>query len=162
MGDITLDERYQLVKNLGRFPADLTLEPSEVQRVYLDNIYKRSLSLLTAHAAGNETILECTTDGLLKVATTGTGYETLGVKAGTAADAFNTTNQLYSADKYHKWNITVESFDAKIRFMDSFGGWLTDYYLLQGVYTIEFVSTTIQIANRNAGSNAIYQIVGMG
>ena len=59
MGDIQVSEKMQQIKTLGRFPPELELEPANVDRLYLDNIYKRSLSLLTALYGSQEHVLEC-------------------------------------------------------------------------------------------------------
>jgi len=157
-----VNEEYHKVKTLGRFPTGLVLEPENLDFILLNNIYRRSLSLITAHNSGNEIILQATSSGNLKVAQAGSGLEIYSVASGNAPDAFSALHQIDYSSKYSSWIIVGETNDFKIRWKDANGAWLASMYFQVGTYQFDFESTTLQIANRTAASVCVYQMIGMG
>jgi len=155
------NEVFQRVKTRGFFPSDLTLEPTTIDEIYLNNVFTRTLSLGTLWTSQGQVLWRGTLSGEAKVKVVGTGYERYEVKTGTAPDTYNTTDLLRPAYRSSIWDILIESNDAIVSFRNPEDtGYMGDIILPVGVYSIDINTTECRIKNRSTGSNATYQIVG--
>ncbi len=160
MATKTPEEVYQEVRKNGLFPLSLLLDPETVASMWVNNVFRRSLSLNTALSDNGEVLLRATTTGELKVAGTGAGFTTYGVATGTAPDAFNATDQLVTVGST-RWDILVEDNDAVIQVRNApETAYLGEIILPVGGYSLEVSSTIVQIRNRIAGAVSTWQIVG--
>jgi len=161
MSDVELNRKYQRVRNTDLWPTDLDLDPEYVSPLFIDNLLQRSLAMLCGLSVNGQKVLGATTDGSLKVATTGSGYESYDTDAGTAADAYAAGQQLTIAAGASQWSILVETHEAIIRFRNAGDtAWLNDIPLTKGWHVFDISTTAVQIKNRSAGSNATFTMIG--
>jgi len=140
--------------------TDLTQDPSQIRRWFVDNVFRRSLSYLVGFDGDTKArILRCTTSGLLKTAPTTTGLEDYTVKTGTGADTYTAGNTYTFTVGYSRWDILIEDNDAVISWSDEAGTWGGDVILTLGWHSIDLVKWGIRIKNRTAAANTTYQIV---
>jgi len=155
-----VDPVEQKIKQNTLFNEDLILEPETVRELYTDNYYRRNLSLLEGWTGYRTKLLKVTSDGVLKVAMTGAGLTDYNTETGTALDDYDTTTTFRYEEAYSRWDILIEDNDAIVSFRNQFDtGWLDDIILTTGYHSLDFSSKGIRIKNRNAGSNAKFQIV---
>lgn len=155
------DEQFQRIQNNFLYPPELDLSPRYVQEFYLDNIFRRSLSLNTALSPTGEKVLVATPAGILKVAVTGAGFDTYEVKKETAANDYEVAHSLTPAKLSSRWDILVETFDAIISWRNvGDSAYSDDIVLPIGMYSFDVASIGIQWKNRKAGENSEVQVVG--
>ena len=154
-----MDEVKQKIKQNNLRNEDLVLDPSEVRELYTDNYYNRSLSLLEGWTGYKTKLLKITPDGILKVASTGSGLDEYTTENGTGSDSYVSGSTYLYSDLYSRWDILVESNDAVISFRNNVDtDWLGDIVLPVGYHSIDFSSLGIRIKNRTSGSNTDYHI----
>jgi hypothetical protein len=105
--------------------------------------------------------INASSSGALHVAQSGSALETYALKDGTAADAYNSTNKLEIADFASYWTVYVENNPALISFeVGDTGVWLDDIRVSEGYSVYNINTHSVRIKNRNAGSNAVFQLIG--
>jgi len=149
----------KILQNTLRNP-DLHLRPDEVREIFTDNYYRRGISLLEGWSETEARLLRCTKSGILKVATTGGGFEEYVVETGMGSDSYTTDNTYLYDIQYNRWDLLLEDYDAIISFRNKTNtDWLEDMILTAGWHSLDFVSYGIRIKNRISGQNVTYQIV---
>jgi hypothetical protein len=155
----TVKEIYQRVRAYYFDTPELDLDPASVRDQFISNIWRRTITYIWGVRDGVSFPIRATADGALRVTAYGTGFTSYTTVSGTAADTYNATNELLVSGSAHRWDILIESNDAKIKFLYPGGvTFYSDIPLVRGFYSIPFTSPGIRIANRVAGSNATYHI----
>jgi hypothetical protein len=156
--DIESKEVCQQVKDINQL-EDLELVPRDTHELYLGGVVNRVMAWLCGWCDKKPVRLQATAGGILKVTTTGVGYEYNDTWAATAADAYGaakTFDQVAS-------RVDVFLFDNPAIIKRSRDG--TTYQdevelIAPGVYCYDATTVSINIKNKTAGSNARFQIVG--
>jgi len=104
--------------------------------------------------------IKARSDGALLVADIGAGFETYEVFNGTALDDYDASRTYTPNEKAARWDILVRNNDAVVSFKDKNDvNWLGDMEMPLGFHSIDFVSSSIRIKNKTAGSTATFEIV---
>jgi len=157
---VTVKEEFQKVKVNQLFPIELNLSPPYLREIFLNNVYRRSLSLITLWTPQGERPARGTSGGVMKVAVSASGYEEYETLQGTGTDNFNEINMLRNENRPSRWDILVEGNDAIVHFRNATDtGWLAEIILPVGFHSIDITSLAIQIKNRNVGSNTNFQVI---
>lgn len=155
-----VEETFQTINVEGMFPDDLDLEPDQVRKLSVNNVFQRTLSLLSALSADGQKTLEATTDGELRVAMTSSGLEEYTQVNGSASDTFAAADTYKYSDSRSRWDIMIENNDAIIQFRNPQNtAWQGNIVLLTGIHSIDLTTSGIRVKNRVAGSVTDYQIV---
>jgi len=158
MSKIEIDYENDLIDEQGLNP-NLNFRVNRFKRFFIRNVFGRALSYLVGWTGTEAKMLQCTSAGILKVATTGVIYEYNDTKAGTSANAFSAPLVFDSmASIIEIWTntfgMTIErSLDGII--------WQDDIVLAANSYYERQVSThSIRVKSTVADSHATYQIIG--
>ena len=153
---VAKEELQELIEN--ELALDLETKPASVLRYYTNNILKRVLAQLVGTDGVNSRLLQCTTDGLLRVATQQMRYSFVCAEKVTFSD-----------DNADEWEpdeeadaFTVMAIDNAVLFRFNNDGttWMDWIYVpADTALTIEAEMDEIQIKNAAAGQNATYQII---
>jgi len=158
MADIPIKEEHQnLIEQLNE---GLNLDPKYIQRFFITNLVTRSIAYLMAFDVTSDfpVKIRATSDGSLKVATTGIAYEHNQTLKGTCSDTEQelTFNQVVSrVDIWVKDNdmIISRSYDG-LTYED-------EIEISAGsFYSFDCKTKSIKVKNAVSGANATYQIVG--
>jgi len=158
MPDIKTEEIWQnLIEQLN---SDINTDPKQVQRFFINNIVQRVFAYLYAFEtlSGFPKKLTCTSDGCLRVASIGSGYEHNITFSGDASDDYTELDFGRRVSRIDMW---IDNYDAVItRSVD--GVVYDDEIVIKAntFYSFDCVTSKIKIKNRTSGSNASYQIVG--
>lgn len=143
----------------GSFKEDVAFEPKDVENFYVDNKFLRTLAHLIGNSSNGAKRLVCTTAGVLKVASIGTGFENNDTISGAAPDAYGAIAE---------FDVTVSRVDV---WVNDFG--LTIKRSIDGVlwqdeielpantaYSFDGSTVKMDVKNTTPGSVSNYQIVG--
>jgi len=156
--EINAKEVCQQVKDIYEL-EDLELEPKNTHQLFVGGVVNRVMAWLCGWVDKTPVRLQATAGGILKVATTGVGFQHNDSWADTAADdygAAKTFDQIVS-------RIDVFLFDNAAYIKRSLDGvTFEDEMELPGgcAYSFDCTTTSINIRNKTAGSNARFLIVG--
>ena len=139
----------------------LTLEPEQVQEIYVTEEFNRTLSHMVALNAKRGVMLKATSSGSLHVASTGSGLEIYQVDSGDAEDTFAAADTFEYAQADEQCKILIEDFEAEVQFQNSSGTWGDTIPLKVGSHSYDFVIWGIRFQNRFAGSVAQYYYTGL-
>lgn len=153
-----ITEEIQNIRE-NEFTENYDFDPAHPRRFGVSNIVQRVIAHLTGrHSSGQKKLL-CTQTGILKVASSGSGFERNDTKSGTAADAYGTVISFDSASS--RVDIWIDDNPATIK--RSYDGltWDDEIELeANSYYSFDAVTAQLNIKNTTAGSNAVYRIVG--
>ncbi len=151
---MTVDRRetFSDIVEVGLSPANLRIEPETSSFVMLNNVYRRSLSLIQGLYKSVSYVAHVFPWGALKVATYGSGFIRYEVDSGSQPAAFSASNEIAAASGYfHRFDITVKVQPAEIRFyLDETESWGDAIPVPVGTSSIEFTSSKIQIKYETA------------
>ena len=140
------------------------LEPSwakllrSATKVYLNNIVTRSLSYLMGWSGTEAMLLLCTSDGVLKVADTGTSFEHNECAAGTTDDDWSA--DIEPSNPVHKVELWVNDNPIYLRRSNDGVAWDDDILIpADSYYEYEAVTDKIGVKSANAGLPATYNII---
>jgi len=141
-------------------PAELRPNPSQVRRWFSRNILQGVWGILFGWTGKKPVVLKARTDGVLVVADMGAGFETYEVFKGTGTDTYDATNVFTPASKGARWDILIKNYDAVVSFKDKTGlQWLSDMEMPVGFHSVDIVSSSVRIKNKNAGYYTMFEIV---
>jgi len=155
---IDVKEEWQnLIEQLN---SGLNLDPKYLQRFFTSNIVQRSLAYLLAFEvfSGLPQKLTCTSDGCLRVAPLGSGYEHNITLTGDATDDYTILDFGRVVSRVDMW---IDNNDIVIsRSLD--GSVYDDEITIKAnaFYSFDCKTRTIKVKNKTAGSTSTYQIVG--
>jgi len=158
MPEIRPEEIWQnLIEQLNN---DINTDPKQVQRFFTNNIVQRAFAYLFAFEVltGIPQKLTCTSDGCLRVASLGTGYEHNVTLSGDATDDYVELDFGRVVSRIDLW---IDNYDAVIT--RSIDGVVYDDEIVvkaNSFYSFDCKTNKIKIKNRTAGNTASYQIVG--
>jgi hypothetical protein len=138
---------------------DLDLDPKNTHQLFLGGVVNRVMAWLCGWADKKLTRLQCTSGGILKVATTGVGFEHNDTWADTAANAYGTAKTFDLVAS----RVDVFLFDNAAYIKRSKDGVTYDDEIeLPGgcVYSYDGTTAAINIRNKTADSDARFSIVG--
>lgn len=156
--EIESKEVCQQVANVYQL-EDLSLVPADTHELYLGGVVNRVMAWLVGWCGLKPTRLQCTSAGVLKVATTGTGFSHNDTWAATAADAYGTAKTFDQVAS----RVDIFLFDNPAIIKRSIDGVTYDdeiELIAPGVYSYDGTTTSINVKNKTAGSNARFQIIG--
>lgn len=134
----------------------LSLEPSTpIEQAELEGNFEPRLCWLVGTSATGSTIIEATTDGALKTASTGSGLEAVEVSSGIATD---TLTDLALSDSFTLAIFTVKNAPLSITFENASATYSSAIELAVGVHQREMSARDLQVANAQAGNPSTYQI----
>jgi len=140
--------------------GDITQYPSQVRRWFTSNIIQRTFAYLFGWTEeGKPRRLMMTSDGRLKVSTTGTGLTDYKEFHGNAQDDYTGENILEFDKTYTSFDILAEGGDLIISMKKEDGTWGDERIVKEGIASFDFVVKGIKVKNRDAGTNVFYEIV---
>jgi len=84
-------------------------------------------------------------------------YETF---SGSGMDTYDPTNTFTPARRGARWDILIKNYDVVVSFKDKDNtNWLSDMVMPVGFHSIDFDSTSIQIMNKTAGNDCVFDII---
>ncbi len=134
-------------------------DPKYVRNFFLSNLFKRSFSYLVGRSSIGSLLLQCTAAGILKTADTGTGFEDNECFRGTATDAAVAVGPFAAA--VSRLDIWIENNGLTIE--RSKDGLVYQPFIeleQDSFYSFDASTLDIKVKNTDAGSDAVYQIVG--
>lgn len=140
---------YQEIRAPGLFPASLLLKHPDTQVVLLDNYVRRSLSMISGIHKGNGYVAKVDDNDSLRIHAYGTGFQYMAVKAGTAPDAYDGSEEIDDGNVYHRFDILIETEQAEVSFEMGDGSNSGDIPLVVGFHSLLVSSPKIRIQKRN-------------
>ena len=151
-------EELQSLKDNGVL-ENYTYEPKHVRRFFVSNIFQRVLAHILGWSEDGARRLICTTAGILKVATTGAGFEHNDTKTGNAPDAYGAAIVFDSVCS--RVDIFISTNSAIIKRSADGSTYDDEIEITSGTfYSFDCVTHSINIKNKTAGQVAVYKIIG--
>ena len=139
----------------------LTLDPEQVEQIYVSEEFSRTLSHLVGLSGSRGAMIKATSSGSLHVATTGSGLEIYQVQSGGAADSYAAADTFAFTSADEQFKILIENNEAQISLRNSALTWGGNINLTVGWHTFDFVIWGIRIQNRYAGLVSDYYYTGL-
>jgi len=141
-------------------PESFGPKPSQIRRWFTSNILRGVWGIAFGWQGEKPIALKARSDGILKVADVGAGFETYEVFKGTALDTYDISTTFETSDKGARWDILIKNYDSIVSFKDKTGLiWLPDMEVPIGFHSIDFVSSSLRIKNKTSGNNSVFEVV---
>ena len=153
----TTEEWQNLVSQV--FGEDVELDPAQVERFFVTNLVGRSLAHLVGQGKTSAKLIRATEAGAAVTAPTATAFEDYDLEQVTFAD--DNADDVEFSQVVSRVDITIWTNPVLFRLSPDgtrWGGWIEQN--ADSAYSFDCNVTKLQIKNKNAGSNARYQIVG--
>ena len=134
--------------------------PKNVNKAFVDNVFMRTLSYIFGKSSNGPIFLEATSSGILKVAVTGSGYETIQVETGDASDTYAAGDTFEVTTPFERIYLLIEQNPATVSIKDRNGNWSTGINVNVGVWTRDIIAFGVKIQNRIPGLITTYQFEG--
>lgn len=128
-------------------------------RFEIDEHVQRALAYLVGKTSSGTVLLEATSGGSLKVASTGAGFESYTPYTGTTVDAYAAGQTHEYATPADEILILVETNDVIASFKNAAGLFGADVIFPKGVWTWNVLSYGVKFKARVAASQGFYQAV---
>ena len=153
-----IEEEVQNIREY-EFGEDYDFDPPKPRRYGVSNIVQRVIAHLTGRATSGQKKLKCTEAGILKVASSGSGFEHNDTHSGTAPDTYGTAIAFVSVCS--RIDIWVDDNPMTIKRTADGITWDDEIQLeANSYYSFDCVTHSINVKNTTAGSVATYRIVG--
>lgn len=155
------NEEWQKIRQVGLDPEELDLDKATVRKQWLSNLWHRTVAFMVGWSGSKMVPFSVSSEGSISVVIDGSQVNQYDVKAGTAQDNFSATHQLAADNVFCRVDLLIETEDAAVRFRDlNDSAWGNAVLLPTGWYSFPIRTPIVQVRNRTAGSNTVYQIVG--
>ncbi|MQY77573.1 MAG: hypothetical protein GH151_00010 [Bacteroidetes bacterium] len=138
--------------------SGLDLSPEFIEQSIVTPDFSRVFAHLIGKADDRGILIRATSDGSLKVVSSGVPFESYLVYPGTC----DVDHDVYDTEEFEvAYNVTdflIEAHDVLISFRNSQGVWLQDKVLLAGYHSIDFIHYGFRIRNRVNTEDPDYEI----
>ena len=138
---------------------DIELDPAQVERFFVNNLVQRTLAHLVGQGKNDAKLIRSTEAGALVTAPTATAFEDYDLEQVTFAD--DNADQVIFSQVVSRIDLTIWTNPVLFRLSPDgirWGGWIEQN--ADSAYSFDCNVAKLEIKNKNAGSNARYQIVG--
>ena len=146
----------QKIKTLLWPIVGLDLEPTTPEgEARIEGNLQPTLGYLVGKLGDGSVLIEGTNDGAIKVATTGSGLDTLEVSSGAATDA---ATDLALTTTYTKLIFTISDYPLQVEFETTEGSYATAIDLSVGEHVRDISGVDLRIQNAETLNTSVYQI----
>ena len=138
--------------------SGLSLSPEFIEQSIVTPDFSRVFAHLIGKADSSGILIRATSDGSLRVVSSGVPFESYLVFSGTGNVDYIAANIKEYTVAYNVTDFLIETNPAIISFRNLQGVWLLDKILPVGYHSIDFIHYGVKIKNRNDPGDSVYEI----